>query len=120
MHIHICKNYQCQFCINNSSNVEFYLENRFLLIDKILFKIKGDIISLNKLIIEFLIELIKMSKKLKFCCCECKKRDYPSIVGKGCSENQIINLAYRIRLNKNSNKWKNHKVKIKGTKIVHI
>ena len=44
--------------------------------------------------------------------------DYYSLILKIYSENQIIYLAYRIRLNKNSNKWKKHKVKIKGTKII--
>ena len=113
----ICKYYECYYCNNKSVNVIFNYYSREKIIKNILFNHREKNISLNKIILEFLIECIKKSKQFKFCCSICKRKDYPIICNNGLSENQIINLAYRIRLNKNS-KWIKHKVKIKGTKII--
>lgn len=113
----ICKYYDCYYCCNKSTNVIFNYNSRRKLIVNILINHREKNISLNKFILEFLIEIIKKSKQFKFCCSECKRKDYPTICNNGFSENQIINLAYRIRLNKNI-KWKKHRVKIEGTKII--
>ena len=116
----ICKNYECRYCCNKSSNVIFDYNSRRKIIVNILINHREKNISLNKFILEFLIELIKKLKQFNFCCSSCKRKDYPILRSNGYSENQIINLVYRIRLNKNSNKWKNHRVKIQGTKIINI
>ena len=115
---HLCSNFNCYFCHQKSTNVIFDYCDRAKIINNILNYYPLQFISLNELILEFLIHLQIKFMLFNFTCPCCKKRDYPLYKNIKISENNIIDSAYKIRKNINT-KWKKHKVIITGKEILH-
>lgn len=114
----ICQNYNCYYCNTKATRVIFDYNTRTKMILDFLDNIDNDFIYFSDILIFYLIKLKIKSRELFFCCENCKNNDFPSYKNITNSEELIIDIAFQLRDNNINKKWKNHKIKFDGLKII--